>query len=663
MRRIVVTAGVRRLAVSLRQNPSARLSGVTNTTMAAASHTHSRRQAFHASCSIWAPTPESVSTPGVKEETPLVIRTISDDTGTAVGNTPPDDVAHGRPTTFAELGLSPAAQRAVADARWEHLTEIQSATWAAVRAGQDVLGRARTGTGKTVAYLLPSVERLADAETTVPPDKIRVLILSPTRELAQQIGQECQRWTAYQPTIQSTLAVYGGQSKKYEIQQVSRRGVPTILTATPGRLWDHMQSTMVSFESGPHDTTDDMPSPQPFRHLLSDVEILVLDEMDVLLDMGFRERIRDILRHLPRNRQTLLFSATTSSAVDEVKALCLRPDYELVDCVENSTEDAVALPVIQQSFVVLPLDKVVWGVVQVLLHLMMNPQNKILVFFPTTAQVRFYSRLLTEGLGRSVLELHAQLGPGRRRVVSEGFRRARRRAVLLTTDLSARGMDYPHVTHVVQVGAPSHRAAYIHRLGRTGRAGRPGQGLLLLTPLELPVLAADLEGLGVEPHVRLQALSDTPDLTPALELDRMRVTSRLRRGEWPELQENGHAVYEALLGYYASRLRQWSKRGGNRDWKDGLVEWSTEFCRQVGMNEMPALSRRLARQLDLMDHPGVVVRDRWESGRTFDVGQLAAAASAETSVWKTLGADPPAAGTRDGLPIASSGVWDDELDP
>lgn len=606
---------------------------------------------------------------------------------------------------FDDIVLHPDLRYALVQAGLDVMTPVQAQTFDYIcRGGQDVTARAHTGTGKTVAFLLPSIQRIIDCndkrQTLSYHNKIRMLILSPTRELAQQIHGQAKQLTAHVLPPMHPQVMYGGVPKFVDIKRLQAQ-IPTILTATPGRLLDHINSTdlaqrkrhddLVAVQStttttsteeydfgvvdiGHHGANDDDYDNQDddlaFRHLLSGVQILVLDEMDSLLDMGFRNTIRKILRHLSSDRQTLLFSATNSPAVYKMIRECVQQENVVaIDCIDQATTEPPSSSLnennanISQSYVILPPDQVVWRTVQVLSDLMREPKNKLLVFFPTTAQVTFFARLFQHGLGQSVLEMHAQLTQARRSVVSDRFRHGRHKAVLLTTDVSSRGVDYPNVTHVVQVGVPSDRETFIHRSGRTGRAGRKGLNLLLLTPAEEPFLHDDLHGLPLEPNERFHRAMKRP-LDCRLENMRMHVQMKMRDGQSSLLKENVQDVYEALLGYYTSRIRRWSK---GASWQDQVVQLATEYCRQAGLSEMPNLNARLANQLGLVDHPGVLVRDRWANGRAFDVGRRQPKEDEEEGVvkpdvWSRL--SPPRRNKslqRERI-TNSSGLWEDEFD-
>lgn len=368
----------------------------------------------------------------------------------------------------------------------ENMTEIQHKTFqASVSGAHDVLGRSRTGSGKTLAFLVPSLERILRNHANSldeSKNKVKMLIISPTRELAHQIYTATMSLTDKLGKSSGSKpmhcqVMYGGTQKKLDIQKM-QKNVPSIITSTPGRLLDHLKTTRV------HGAT-------PFTEYIKDIDVLVLDEMDLLLDMGFREDIQSIFQYFESSkraatappRQTLLFSATLPAGVKDVLRKFVRPKYVVVDCIQDDDPSSHTVSTIEQSHVILPPNKMIAGVVQTILELMnSNKQHKIIVFFPTTSQVSYFSNVFRSALGRSVIEIHSGISQGARTNRSDNFRHSKTGCVLFTSDVSARGVDYPDVTHVVQVGAAMSRETYIHRLGRTGRAGKSGQGIIILLP-------------------------------------------------------------------------------------------------------------------------------------------------------------------------------------
>jgi len=550
---------------------------------------------------------------------------------------------------------------------FDQMTEIQDKTWDAIFAGKDVIGRSKTGTGKTLAFLLPSLQRLmlqppkqqqqqqqhlADDEVLQQHPKIKILIVSPTRELAQQSANQVRLLIERssgavdefdQQKRFSSLVLFGGLPKQRDVQKMEMQ-IPTILMATPGRLKDH-------FGEVGDVTTGTMIAGRPFRDYLNEVDVLVLDEVDRLLEMGFYKDIREIISYLPTERQTLVFSATIPMAVQRlvVEDQIIKSDHVLVDCITDAAASALAADpfdaqlldddddaklsettapinphtsaLIEQSHVMLPPDRLVSGIVQIILSLMEQPQHKVLVFFTTTSQVMYFSNLFQLGLGRPVFSMHSKKTQNARAVTSEAFREARE-GVLFTSDVSARGLDYPNVTTVVQIGVPVDRNTYIHRLGRTGRAGKEGKGLLvLLMEPEKAFLEQELEDLDIPVNQRISDILEKP-LWTDLDFDLMCIAQEMREGHQPELLENAEEVYRNQLGYYTTRLKGFlGTRNGSSSKKGVLVETINSMAAQCGLYELPAITDAQAKQMGLFGNPGLNVHARWTAGQSFDVGR------------------------------------------
>ena len=327
--------------------------------------------------------------------------------------------------------LHPLSKKSIQNMGLTTMTEIQAKTFDAASSGQDVLARARTGTGKTLAFLLPALEKILRNPVE---GQINMLILSPTRELAAQIGEQTRQLISTHRGI-SYQVIYGGSSRRLDIDRFEQR-VPTILVATPGRIQDHLDNTYVRDKR--------------FSALFRTTQVLVLDEMDRLLDMGFRNDVEKIMTYLPINRQTLLFSATLPPEVRHIIQQSLQRDHLVVDCIHDADPTTHTNELVQQSHVLLSSDNLVRGTVGILLNLLQDPNAKLIVFFPTTKMVKFYSELFNNGLRRTVMEIHSEKSQNYRTSASNRFRELKK-GVLFTSDVSARGVDYPGVTHVVQV--------------------------------------------------------------------------------------------------------------------------------------------------------------------------------------------------------------------
>jgi ATP-dependent RNA helicase MSS116 len=460
--------------------------------------------------------------------------------------------------------LHPGTKRAVTEVMgFQQMTEIQYKTFNAALEGKSVLGRARTGTGKTLAFLLPAIERLMFMDVSVyrADRNVGILIVAPTRELAMQIGSEASRLLTFESKW-SVLTLYGGTKIQRDVALLNRQ-IPTILVATPGRLLDHLEDTRLRGRK--------------FSDVVGETPIVVLDETDRLLE-GFAKDTRRILSFLPRpeKRQTLLFSATVPTRLKRILDEILPADYVEVDCVGNNDSSKQTNKRVTQSYTLLPaMDSYVSYLVSITKQAMEEEKDyKIVVFFPAARLVRFFTRFFNVGLGIPVLEMHSRMSQSARTRINSSFRNAKR-GVLFTSDVSARGVDFPDVTLVVQYGAPSNKELYIHRLGRTGRAGREGKGLLVLLPFEKKALKEiDLQRLicvNIEDHKDL--------------MDKVDFAQNLVRSGHPFLTPNAEAAYLAFVAYYMT-----SKGMGSRD---DVVDAAKVFAQIIGLPKLPDLWGKL----------------------------------------------------------------------
>ncbi|MGR9115529.1 MAG: DEAD/DEAH box helicase [Gammaproteobacteria bacterium] len=356
--------------------------------------------------------------------------------------------------SFASLGLTDELLRAVADAGYENPTQIQLEAIPAILEGHDVQASAQTGTGKTAGFVLPILQRLA-AVRHKKPRPVRALVLTPTRELTVQVHASVRTYGKYSSLFAE--AIYGGVSMNSQTQRL-RRGCD-IVVATPGRLLDHIQQQNVD---------------------LSKVEILVLDEADRMLDMGFIPDIRRILNLLPGNRQNLLFSATFSREIRALAAQLLHDPTEIEVERQNVAADTVA----QRIYPVKREYK------RELLAYLIGSGNwrQVLVFVRTRHGAdRLGAQLIKDGIRTAVL--HGDKSQGARMRALESFK-AGQIAVLVATDIAARGLDIDQLPHVVNFDLPAVAEDYIHRIGRTGRAGLSGEAISLVCPEEAGLLAA-----------------------------------------------------------------------------------------------------------------------------------------------------------------------------
>ena len=359
--------------------------------------------------------------------------------------------------SFNGLGLSPELLRAVADQGYETPTPVQSAAIPLVLEGRDLLAGAQTGTGKTAAFVLPIIHRLHETrrDAGAARHQVRVLVVVPTRELAIQVEESVRTYGAHRPIRSAT--VYGGVGFGPQVSKL--RAGPEIVVATPGRLLDHLGQGTID---------------------LSSVEVLVLDEADRMLDMGFIRDIRKILAVLPPKRQNLLFSATFSDDISQLAdGLLTNPAHVQVTPRNTTTEliDQLVIPVDRERKRDLLRELVALGRVK-----------QALVFTRT----KHGANRLAEQLRRDGIEaaaIHGNRSQSQRVKALSDFKEGRV-AILVATDIAARGLDIEQLPHVVNFELPMVPEDYVHRIGRTGRAGIDGQAISLVCVDEAPLLRA-----------------------------------------------------------------------------------------------------------------------------------------------------------------------------
>lgn len=363
---------------------------------------------------------------------------------------------------FADLGLHPDLLRAVTEAGYNEPTPIQAQAIPVVLQGLDILGGAQTGTGKTAGFSLPMLHRLArHASTSVSPARhpVRALILAPTRELAIQVHDSIKLYSKYLPL--RSCCLYGGVDIKPQIAELMQGR--EIIVATPGRLLDHVQQKTVSFAS---------------------VEMLILDEADRMLDMGFIPDITRILQLLPKTRQSLLFSATFS---DEIRKLADRM-LKSPQLIEVARRNTVSETISHRVYEVPSEQKR-----HLLVHLLRHQElRQVLIFVGTkTGANRLANYLQRQNIETDAI--HGDKTQQHRTEALEAFKDGRVK-VLVATDVAARGLDIDELPQVINYELPHVAEDYVHRIGRTGRAGKQGNATSLVSPEEAPRLA-DIEKL------------------------------------------------------------------------------------------------------------------------------------------------------------------------
>lgn len=389
--------------------------------------------------------------------------------------------------TFADLGLKDEILSAIKGLGFEHPTKIQSELVPLALTGVDILGQAKTGTGKTAAFALPLLNMIRKG------DRSAALILAPTRELAVQIKQDFDDLGS--KTGLTAVAIYGGQSIRVQADRLARG--PEIIVGTPGRIQDMVQRGYLN---------------------LHDVKFAVLDEVDRMFDIGFREDIRRILKMCPEQRQTIFVSATFTDEIEQLARRYMNNPTKLV-----VSSGSLTVELVTQGYVTVEA----WDKKRMLAHLLTHEEPALTLVFCRMKRtvddvVRYLSRKNIEAHA-----IHGDMTQGKRNSVMNQFRTGQL-AVLVASDLASRGIDVEGITHVVNFDLPDDPDLYVHRIGRTARAGREGHAWSLVTPKQGPLLT-DIEMLVNTEIPRM----DYPDFE-----------ARPRPDDWKDEPTGGRPVYE-----------------------------------------------------------------------------------------------------------------------
>jgi ATP-dependent RNA helicase RhlE len=403
-------------------------------------------------------------------------------------------------STFAALGVAEPLLRALAAENYLTPTPIQAQAIAPLLSGRDLLGIAQTGTGKTAAFALPILQRLAEKRENAGPRGVRALVLAPTRELALQIVQSFRTYGRNLPLRHS--AVIGGVGIHGQAQALSRG--TDVLVATPGRLIDLMRMGSVRLDKVTH---------------------LVLDEADRMLDMGFIRDVRKIVQSVPRERQTLLFSATMPQDVARLAADIMRDPARI-----EVTPKIVTVEAVDQRVYFIDVK----SKPALLAKLLTNPAlYRVMVFSRTKHGAnRIAERLVKDGVTAEAI--HGNKSQGARQRALEAFRSGRAR-VLVATDIAARGIDVDGITHVINFDLPNEPESYVHRIGRTARAGAKGVAIAFCSPDERDYLR-DIERL-----TRRPLLVETPQPLPRPSAEPPRQAARPQPKPQPRQSRNRRA--------------------------------------------------------------------------------------------------------------------------
>lgn len=523
----------------------------------------------------------------------------------------------GNSNLFSSLAISANTKRAITEVmKYASMTPVQAAAIPMVLQGNDIVVKAKTGTGKTVAFLVPAIDVLIkerahheknsrsldrNGQTGNLPTLPRpiILVLSPTRELALQIAEEARSLCTFHGFNVVTLV--GGTNAGSDTRALSKPGFVDIVVGTPGRVLMHLEETRI------------------FTDMCAQTKVLVFDEADRLLDMGFKRDIDKIMGYLRPSkatlaaaatnnvklivRQTLLFSATFSDEVRAVAGDTLRKGYNVVDTVGEEVEQTHSH--VPQSIIVTPLEAQIDTLATLIAQQRLLPEHKVIVFFPTARHTGYLAELFNAA-GAPVLEIHSRKSQGARTRASEDFRTSRS-AILFSSDVTARGMDYPDVTLVVQVGLTS-REQYIHRLGRTARAGKGGDGVILCFSAEEPVLRAELSDMPLNTTTvaafgaHVNGTSVQPDNLAG------KIRHIVQSGPQGEMRESAQQAWAAWLGFYngyQKKLRWIPKE---------LVAVSKTFAHTLGLEELPGIQKRTLHKMGLFGVEGLKVDTEPYSG-------------------------------------------------
>jgi ATP-dependent RNA helicase DDX18/HAS1 len=361
---------------------------------------------------------------------------------------------------YSKLRVNEAMSKAIEELKFDKMTEIQAKSIPALLAGKDLLAQAKTGSGKTLAFLIPAIELLHNAKFK-PRNGTGVLIIAPTRELAIQIYAVAKELMKYM--TQTHTLIIGGANKHYEEQKL-QKGC-NLIVATPGRLLDHLLNTKGFV----------------YNNLLA----LIIDEADRILEVGFEEEMKAIVKLLPKKRQTMLFSATQTTKVADIARVSLNRDPVFVGVTahlnpnQQQKDHAATVKKLEQGYVIVNAET---KFVLLFSFLKRNLKKKVIVFFSTCASVKYHTQLLNY-INIPVVSLHGKMKQNLRTNTFFNFCNAES-GVLLSTDVAARGLDIPQVDWIIQYDPPENPKEYIHRVGRTARAGNKGKALLVLLPTE-----------------------------------------------------------------------------------------------------------------------------------------------------------------------------------
>lgn len=435
----------------------------------------------------------------------------------------------------------------------------------------DCLVQAKTGTGKTVAFLLPTLHSLLQGRSAAPHGQVAILIITPTRELAQQIAKSCDQLTSQlAKPLECHIAV--GGTARASAHSRFMKGAPSILVATPGRLKDYLSDFSTAQK-------------------LCNIQTLVLDEADRMLETGFLADVKEILKLIPPKStgwQGMCFSATVPPKVKDVVSVVLKPGYSNISTIEQN--EAPTHERVPQYHVVIPSVVDTFTTLTSLLNLEIKNSSKIIVFGVTANMVALFANAFSKGLTPlKVFEIHSRLNQTARTRTTTQFKAADS-GILFASDVIGRGMDFPNVDLVIQVGLPSNAEQYVHRVGRTGRAGNEGRAVILLTESE-SFFMKNNRHLPINPHPETEAINASASSC----------TEAVIKAMYSIEEVTKQRAYSSYIGFFAGSGLMKQLRLD----KPGLVQLANNLAMKgMGCPEPPPMDKKVIGKMGLKGVPG-----------------------------------------------------------
>ncbi|KAK4152010.1 P-loop containing nucleoside triphosphate hydrolase protein [Chaetomidium leptoderma] len=491
-------------------------------------------------------------------------------------------VDNGTRVAYAQLAgrLKPQLLKALENHGFTHMTPVQEKVLQLPTFTQDCLVQAKTGTGKTIAFLLPALQTLLETKD-LDYASVGLLVMAPTRELAQQIAEECDKLTsACTPPMECHIAV-GGSKRKAHMDKFLKRK-PTILVATPGRLIDYLTENAA-------------------RQKLSKIRCVVLDEADRMLDAGFAPALKQILEQIPPKAQAgwqgMCFSATVPPEIKKMLPMVLDKNHVRLSTIDENEAPTVAT-VPQTVYPVASVNDVLPTLHSVLSCAKAdNPALKAIIFCPTARHAGLLYHLFGSSGGAAppklpVFQMQSRMSQAQRTRTVEEFKETDR-GLLFASDVVGRGMDFPDINLVVQIGVPSEKDQYVHRVGRTGRAGKVGEAVMITAPEEMWFVESNpdfpIKNEGPFNHPKASAYPSADIIEAALAKVPVQTKEQ---------------AYIGNLGFIKSLMRRY-----NLD-QVGVVDLANRFASAFGCEEIPVLSPMLVGKMGLKGVPGLIVEGR-----------------------------------------------------